>query len=163
MNSNLITVLGNGATFPGSSYGLQGNPNLRWEVATQTDFGLEVGLLNDRFTAEFDYYHKVTDDLLVPLKVPGYFGNGGDLIWFNAGSMLNRGIEFNVGWRDHIGKFKYNVGLLGTTVHNEVLRIGGSAGVDSVLNGGYLANGLNVTQTKVGLPIGTFEFRTTPL
>ena len=156
INSSLIAIFGTGIINPASSYGKQGNPNLRWEVTTQTDVGLEVSMLKDRLTGEFDYYYRVTDDILVPLKVPAYFGNGTDLIWFNAGSMANSGFEFNLGWRDQIGKFKYNVGILGSTVHNEVKAIGGSAGIDSVLNGGYLANGLNVTQSRVGLPIGAF-------
>jgi TonB-linked SusC/RagA family outer membrane protein len=156
VNSTLITILSTGVINPASSYGKQGNPNLKWEVTTQSDAGLEVGFLNDRLTGEFDYYNRVTDDILVPLKVPAYFGNGSEMIWFNAGSMVNRGFEFNVGWRDQIGKMKYNVSFLGSTVHNEVLQIGGSTGIDSVLNGGYLANGLYVTQSKVGLPIGAF-------
>ena len=46
--------------------------------------------------------------------------------------------------------------FIGTTIHNEVLSIGGNSGVDSVLLGGYLANGIPVTQSKVGLPIGAF-------
>jgi hypothetical protein len=156
VNSKLITIFSTGVINPASSYGKQGNPNLKWEVTTQWDVGLEVGVLNDRLTGEFDFYNRVTDDILVPLKVPAYFGNGSEMIWFNAGSMVNRGFEVSLGWRDQIGKLKYNVSFLGSTVHNEVLEIGGSAGIDSVLNGGYLANGLYVTQSKVGLPIGAF-------
>jgi hypothetical protein len=75
---------------------------------------------------------------------------------FNAASVVNRGFEFNVGWRDQIGKLKYNVGVLGTTIHNEVLSIGGNSGVDSVLVGGNQSNGVSVTQSEVGLPIGEF-------
>jgi hypothetical protein len=37
-----------------------------------------------------------------------------------------------------------------------VLSIGGNSGIDSVLIGGYLGNGIPVTQSKVGLPIGAF-------
>ncbi len=156
VNSKLITILSTGVINTAASYGKLGNPDLKWEVTTQTDAGLEVGFFNDRLTGEFDYYNRVTDGILVPLKVPAYFGNGSDMIWFNAGSMVNRGFEFNVAWHDKIGKVKYNVGILGSTVHNEVKAIGGSVGIDSVLNGGYLANGLYVTQSKVGLPIGAF-------
>jgi hypothetical protein len=55
-----------------------------------------------------------------------------------------------------VGQVKYNISINGTTIHNEVLKIGGSSGVDSALFGGYLANGLAVTRSKVGLPIGAF-------
>jgi hypothetical protein len=36
------------------------------------------------------------------------------------------------------------------------LKVGGSSGIDSVLYGGYLSNGIPVTQSRVGLPIGAF-------
>jgi TonB-linked SusC/RagA family outer membrane protein len=155
---NYVAVFGDpSAPYPASSFGRLGNPDLVWETTTQTDVGLEIGILDDRLAAEFDYYHKVTSDILVDLTVPGYFGNGNAVkITYNAAEVLNSGFEFNVQWRDQIREFKYNVGFLGSTVHNEVLEIGGSSGVDSVLVGGYLGNGIPVTRTEVGLPIGSF-------
>jgi TonB-linked SusC/RagA family outer membrane protein len=140
-----------------ASYGKNGNPDLRWESTKQTDIGLEFGMLKNRLTGEFDFYNRVTDDILVELSTPGYMGNGlGQKIRYNAGSVLNRGFELNLNWRDQIGEISYSVGILGSTVHNEVLAIGGSTGVDSLLIGGYLGNGQPVTQSRVGLPIGAF-------
>jgi len=79
-------------------------------VTSQTDIGLETGFLNNRLTGEFDFYYKKTDNILVPLSIPGYFGNGASQQeWFNAASILNRGFEFNVGWKDKIGQLKYGV------------------------------------------------------
>ena len=158
IESNIVTIFGTSNNpNTGASYGINGNPDLKWEVTTQTDLGLEFSVLNSRLTAEFDYYNKKTEDILVLLSTPGYLGNGvGAKVRFNAASVVNRGFEFNLGWRDQIGKVKYNVGFLGTTIHNEVLSIGGNSGVDSVLIGGSLGNGYTVTQSKVGLPIGAF-------
>ena len=158
VQSNILAIFGTkNDPNTGASYGVNGNPNLKWEVTTQTDVGLEFGLFDSRLTAEFDYYNKQTDDILVELSTPGYLGNGsGAKVMFNAASVVNRGFEFNLGWRDQVGKLKYNIGILGTTIHNEVLTIGGNSGVDSVLVGGYLGNGIPVTQSSVGLPIGAF-------
>ncbi len=158
VESNIVAVFGEtNDPNTGATYGINGNPDLKWEVTTQTDLGLEFGLFDSRLTAEFDYYNKKTEDILVLLSTPGYLGNGaGAKVRFNAASTVNKGFEFNLGWKDQIGKFKYNVGILGTTIHNEVLSIGGNSGVDSVLIGGYLGNGVPVTQSKVGLPIGAF-------
>lgn len=158
VQSNIITIFGtNGSPNSGASYGLNGNPNLKWEVTTQTDIGLEASMFKDRLTAEFDYYNKKTDDILIELSTPGYNGNGpNQKVTYNAASVMNRGFEFTMGWRDHVGKVKYNISINGTTIHNEVLKIGGNSGIDSVLVGGYLANGLPVTRSKVGLPIGAF-------
>ncbi len=140
-----------------SSYGVNGNSDLKWEVTTQFDAGLEVGVLDDRLTGEFDYYRRVTDDILIYLATPGHLGNGpGALVPFNAGSVLNRGFEFNVAWRDQVGKVKYNVSVIGSTLHNEMLSIGGTSGADTELLGGYLSNGQPVTRTIVGIPLGSF-------
>lgn len=158
VQSDIIAIFGTDpAPNAAASYAVLGNPTLLWEVSTQTDIGLEVGILNDRLTAEFDYYNRVTDDILVALSTPGYYGNGvGEKVSFNAAKVLNRGFEFNVGWRSQVNQFKYNLALLGSTIYNEVLEIGGNSGVDSVLVGGDLGNGSSVTRTRVGLPIGAF-------
>lgn len=158
VQSDLVTVFGlDAAAIAAASYGKFGNPDLRWEVSTQTDIGLEIGFLNDRLTGEFDYFHKETDDILIELSIPGYYGNGqGQKVRFNSASVLNTGFEFNIGWRDKIGDFSYGASFIGTTIHNEVLSIGGTSGVDSVLIGGYLGNGIPVTLSEVGSPIGAF-------
>ena len=158
VQSDIIAIFGyDPAPNTAASYGVLGNPDLRWEVSSQTDVGLEVGLLDDRLTGEFDFYNRTTDDILVELSTPGYYGNGqGQRVRFNAAKVQNMGFEYNVGWRSQVKKFKYNISVLGSTIHNEVLEIGGNSGVDSVLVGGYLANGTPVTRTSVGQPIGAF-------
>ncbi len=158
VQSSIIAVLGNpDAPIPAATYGKSGNPDLRWESTTQTDVGAEVGFLANRLTGEFDFYNRVTNDILVELSTPGHLGNGqGQKVRYNAASVLNRGYEFNVNWREKVGEFSYSVGILGSTIHNEVLEIGGTSGVDSTLIGGYLGDGRPVTLSRVGLPIGAF-------
>ncbi len=159
VQTGLTTVLGlEQSANPGASFGITGNPELKWETTTQTDIGLELGFWNNKLTAEFDFYNKVTDDILIPLSTPGYYGNGvGARRIVNAGSILNRGFEFNINWRDIISNdFSYSIGVLGSTIHNEVIAIGGSAGIDSTLVGGGLANGNLATLSREGYPIGAF-------
>lgn len=158
VQSNLLAIFSNpDAAYPAASYGKSGNPDLVWETTTQLDIGLEVGVLNDRLIGEFDYFHKTTDDILVELSTPGHLGNGqGQKVRYNAASVLNSGFEMNIKWREKVGDFSYSLGFLGTLLRNEVLSIGGNSGVDSVLIGGGLANGQQVTLSKVGLPIGAF-------
>ncbi|MBD3615064.1 MAG: TonB-dependent receptor [Gracilimonas sp.] len=158
VNSGIVAVFGNpDAPYVAATYGKSGNQDLKWETTTQTDVGMELGLFNERLTAEIDFYNRVTDDILVELSTPGHLGNGqGQRIRYNAASMLNRGIEFNVGWADNAGDFGYSLNVVGNTIHNEVQAIGGNSGIDSVLVGGFLANGQSVTLSKVGRPIGAF-------
>lgn len=154
----LVTVLGNPpAINSATTYSVSGNPDLKWESTTQSDAGLEISLLKNRLTGEFDYYNRITKDILIPLSTPDYLGNGqGAKVDFNAASIKNSGIESKITWRDKAGKVSYSVTILGSTLRNEVLKVGGSSGIDSVLFGGYLASGIPVTQSRVGLPIGAF-------
>ncbi len=158
LTQNLITVLGNPSVAnSATTYDVSGNPILKWESTTQSDGGLEIGLFKDQLTGEFDYYNRSTNDILIPLSVPDYLGNGqGSQIYFNAASVRNTGFEGKISFKGNKEKLSYTISLIGSTVKNEVLKIGGTSGIDSVLFGGYLSNGLPVTQSRVGLPIGAF-------
>ena len=88
-------------------------------------------------------------------QLPDYLGNGqGQTITYNAGKVLNSGFEANINWRDKIGEFGYSVGILASTIQNEVLSVGGNSGIDSLLFGGNVYG--YVTQSRDGLPIGSF-------
>ncbi|HAZ03294.1 MAG TPA: TonB-dependent receptor [Marinilabiliales bacterium] len=156
LTKNVYAIFGDGdVSYPGVTYAKSGNPDLKWETTTQTDLGLEIGLFEGKLNSEFDYYHRVTDDILVELSTPGHLGNGqGQKVRYNAGKVLNSGFEANVNWKDKIGDFNYSIGVLATTVHNEVLSVGGNSGADSLLYGGDIKG--YVTQTREGIPIGSF-------
>ena len=46
------------------------NSDLRWEIMTQYDIGVELGLFNDRINLELDYYNRETTDMLLNAPVP---------------------------------------------------------------------------------------------
>lgn len=141
-----------GATFQGG-----GNPLLKWEETTQVNVGVDLGLLEDKLTIEADYYVKNTDDILVPLEPIGYTGIGSfRSIVYNAANVENKGFEWSVSYRDRKGDFNYRIGVLGTTIQNNVTDIGQDLGADSLLVGGDLGNGQQVARTSVGRPIGYF-------
>jgi TonB-linked SusC/RagA family outer membrane protein len=153
---NGINVLfGQDVIYPGSTYGVSGNPNLKWESTNQLDIGAEVGVLDDRLTAEVDFYHRTTKDILIDLAVPGYYGNGdGAVITFNAGEVINKGLEFNIGWASQVGALKYSLRAVGTTIKNETVKVSGTGSTDEQLIG--LFGGRQVTRTRPGDPIGSF-------
>lgn len=156
LTQTYLAVLGIGdISYPALTYAKSGNPDLTWETTTQFDAGLEAATFNGRLTGEFDYYHRKTADILIDLSTPGHMGNGqGQKVTYNAAEVLNTGFEANVGWRDKIDDVSYGFGLMGTFLHNEVLTIGGSSGVDSLLYGGNFAGFL--TLSREGFPIGEF-------
>jgi len=158
ISSGTSAVFGEGETIqPGATFNGGGNPNLRWEETTQSNIGVDLGFFQDKLTAEFDYYVKQTDDILVPLEPIGYTGIGAfRSIFFNAASVENKGFEWNVNYRNRAGDFTYQIGILGSTISNTVTDIGQDIGADSLLIGGDLGNGQRVSRTAVGQPIGYF-------
>lgn len=97
------------------------NPSLHWETHEQFDLGLDARFFNNRLTFGFDYFNKHTNDLI--LAVPRIAETGYPSSWGNAGDVLNRGLEFEIGWRDRIGDIKYGVTTNFSTLKNEVLEL----------------------------------------
>ncbi|MCW9708819.1 SusC/RagA family TonB-linked outer membrane protein [Fodinibius salsisoli] len=70
------------------------NQDLKWERSRTVDVGFDLGLFNDQVTVLFDYYRRVTDDLLQSLELPQY--TGFTSILTNLGSLENKGVEFEI-------------------------------------------------------------------
>lgn len=128
------------------------NPNVRWENASQTDVGMEIGVLNGRLTAEIDWYNRVTSDILAELPIPDYVGSDGNPV-VNSAKVRNRGWDFTLNWRETRGKFTYNITGILSTVDNEVLAL--SRGREEIYEA-TTAQGDFATRTVVGEDIGSF-------
>lgn len=76
-----------------------GNDDLKWETTTQTNIGLDFGLLGQKLSGSLDVYQKVTKDILVLPPYLGVIGEGGNR-WVNGASMENKGIEFALQYRN---------------------------------------------------------------
>ena len=87
--------------------------NLRWEKTTSYNLGFNLGLLNDRFEIDFDFYHKDTRDLLMPsVSIPSFTGFS-SVSYSNVGRMTNDGWELNFNAKKFIkiGKFSADFGF----------------------------------------------------
>ncbi|WP_020528032.1 SusC/RagA family TonB-linked outer membrane protein [Flexithrix dorotheae] len=71
------------------------NKDLQWEESRTFDVGVDFGIFNNRVTAIFDYYRRVTDNLLTNLDLP--YSTGFTSILTNLGSLENKGIELEIG------------------------------------------------------------------
>lgn len=151
--NGIVAVFGqDGQIYPGSTYGVTGNPDLGWEDTYQTDIGLEFGFWNNKLSVEVDYYSRNTQNILIDLPVAGYLGNGvGAAITYNAADVLNRGIEYNIAWNGNMRDIRYTIRTVGTTIHNEATRVFGTGGP-----GDRLTNAAGTTSTAPGQPIGSF-------
>lgn len=77
------------------------NPKLQWEQTKTNNFGLNLGLLNNRISIEADYYVKNTDNLILPASLPWYMGTNGSpgsvgAPLVNAGSLKTTGWNFTI-------------------------------------------------------------------
>lgn len=99
------------------------NENLRWEKSKTLDFGLDVGLLNDKITLLFDYYDRRTSDLLTDLQLPSYIGY--PPLKTNLGTLQNKGYEVAINARvlNTEGGFTLNLGANASFVKNKVLQL----------------------------------------
>ena len=97
------------------------NPDLKWETSEQLDFGLDARFLRDRLTFGFDWFKKLTHDLLISISPLPEIGVSSTTV--NAGKVLNTGLEFELGWKDRIGDFSYGISANLSTLHNEVLEV----------------------------------------
>lgn len=73
------------------------NPDLKWEESKEFNLGLDVAAFNNRLQATFEYYDKITDDLLFEIQVP-VPPNLFPTTWSNVGRMDNTGIEISLGY-----------------------------------------------------------------
>jgi TonB-dependent SusC/RagA subfamily outer membrane receptor len=128
------------------------NPNLKWETSEQIDFGLDGRMLDDKISFAIDYYHKTTKDLLVEVAPPQETGVPSTTV--NAGTVVNKGLEFELGWKDKVGDFTYSINANAATLKNEVTYIDKT--VDRI-NGSSFANHKIYTTFEEGHSIWYFR------
>ena len=87
-------VVGTGVTYRPEGY----NPDLTWEKTTTTNIGIDLGFVNNRFVASFDYYYRKTKDLLNTVAVAAGT-NFSTRIMSNIGSLHNTGFEAQLTYR----------------------------------------------------------------
>lgn len=77
-----------------------GNPDISWEKVRITDLGFDMSLFNNKFALTFDYYDKLTTDMLMRPMIPPSGSLGA--IRLNAGKVMNRGVEAQITYNEQI-------------------------------------------------------------
>src|SRR6266581_1080497 len=154
VTGNLNAVFGTGQ---GLQYGASpielANPLVKWEKSSQTDIGADMVLFNGQLEATLDYYHRLTDGILVQVPIPNYIGVSSQP-YVNAAKVLNTGIEGTFAWRRKLGAADLELGLNGSTINNTVKALG--QGNTQILAGGLGNEVTFTTRTTVDQPIGCF-------
>ncbi len=128
-----------------------GNPDIRWETTNQTDIGLDLGFLNDKFTFTADYFKKTTKGMLLQVPLPTTLGYP-NTPWENAGSVENKGFEFELGYKEKIRNVNFSLEANLFTFKNKVISLGGGEPINVSTHLGNMTH----TRTEEGFPIGYF-------
>lgn len=136
-----------GEILPGTRPSTIANPELKWEETKQTNIGVDVSVLKSRINFSMDAYMKKTTDLL--LNVPTPRSTGFDFALQNAGSLQNKGLEFQLNTRNFINEFKWETDFNISFNRNKVTALQGIE-----IFGANIANRDEVSYTSVGQPIG---------
>jgi TonB-linked SusC/RagA family outer membrane protein len=134
-----------------------GNPDLKWETATQTNVGFDYGLKSDRITGSVDVYQKNTKDLLLTVNVPQPAVVSTRIE--NIGTLRNRGLEASADGQLLKGaNTSLSLGLVFTMERNEVTSLGDTS--RKFINTGFVSGQGQSNQYSqrimMGEPIGTF-------
>ncbi len=130
-----------------------GNPDLKWERSIQADGGLEMGLFDDRINLTFDYYNRVTKDLLLQAPIPWSAGQVNSNVYKNVGSVRNSGIELSLNTVNVRNEdFEWSTTFLFSSNKNKVLKLN-DGNADIFPGPNFLGDNFVI---RVGEPIGSF-------
>jgi len=158
-----------GSTYPlytgpypaGTTFTRLANPDLQWEVSTQTDVGLDFGFLDGALSGSVDYFSKKTNNILLRLLATADPVQVATETWTNLKDMTvtNSGLELALNYQfKSTSDFRYNVGGNITFISNKV-----EDSPYTVIPSGT-ATGSGLTSATIngyvnGEPIGTFYLK----
>lgn len=106
------------------------NKNLTWEKSRTANIGMDLELWSGKLGIEFDWFYKVTSDILTtiggtyPPSIGGYYSNT-----VNSGKVDNRGFELILSHKNKIREFTYSVTGSLSWAHNRILSMDESVGI----------------------------------
>lgn len=163
-NNNTYPLDPNATTLDGYPYGTiftrLANPDIQWEVSTQTDFGLDFALFDYGLTGTLDVFSKVSENILLEV-VPADPIQPTATYWTNVPDMeiRNNGVELTLEYNSNPAKaFQYSIGGNISFIDNEVvnspfsvLTTGGASGAGQT--------GATINGYINGEPIGAFYMK----
>lgn len=153
LSLNLANYATNGSTIAtGAILRDVGNPNLRWETSVITNAGVELGMLDNRLTVEFEYFKKETKDLITrDFSLISSTAIDASAPFVNLGSFENKGFDLAIGFNDQLESgFSYGISANISAYKNEVTELISDFQPGNTFRPGAL------TRTEVGQPLSYF-------
>ncbi len=155
--ADFVTQVTNGQRYSFNNKPVEGqiptrlsNPELVWESSNMSNVGADIGLLDDRLTVTLEYFIRDTEDMIVGIPVPEYVGAYAPNA--NAGTMRNEGFEFNILYNGQVGDLKFDIGLNGSFIRNELVNLGGGQPYEA----GSVSKVGNTAKVMEGMPFPFF-------
>lgn len=141
-----------GEQVTGASLSRIPNENISWETTEITDIGIDIGFLDNRFLATFNYFIKDTKDMLLAPPTIGSIGRA-SVPDQNVGEVRNQGLEVELSYRNTFGPVTLNISGNASFIQNEVTSL---AGREFLASRFYGRPNQEIARTFEGEPIGTF-------
>lgn len=137
-----------------------GNNNLRPEVLTEIEGGVDASFLDGRITVELTYYNKSFNDLLLSVPINPALNNGFSRDIRNSGAMTNSGFEASIS-ADVVKEdnLRWNVGVNAATLTNTVTKLFlpvVSGQIAEITGSGVINAPIAVSRIREGYPLGGF-------
>ncbi|GEO07203.1 SusC/RagA family TonB-linked outer membrane protein [Adhaeribacter aerolatus] len=97
------------------------NNTITWEVANNSNVGLEGSAFDGRFSFEFDAFYNKRTNILASRSASYPQSTGIIPPLTNFGEVSNKGFEYNIGYQNQVGEFKYNVSVNGGYAKNKII------------------------------------------
>jgi len=113
--NDLVTQTLNEGKVPNFDFG--------WEVANNTNIGLDASFLNNKLSLEFDYFYNKRTNILISRgsSVPESSGITDRLPPVNLGKVNNKGFEFKLSYNDQVGDLNFGVSVNGGYAKNKII------------------------------------------
>jgi len=126
---------------------------LKWETTAQSDVGIDLSILNNRFGFSADYYVKNTKDLLNNVQLPSSLGYTFTIQ--NIGKIQNKGFEFSANAKVLEGAFKWDLSGNISFNKNKVKKLyGGNDILGDAINISVVNDNINIL--REGESLGSF-------
>ena len=151
------TTFGTGFLTPENNF----NPDLTWQTNTETNFGVDLGFLNNRIKLGVDYYSSNIEDMLIDQPISVINGNGATdgsdpSALVNTGDVESTGLEFEISAAIiRSDNFSWNVSANLSTVETEIIDLDGLDELPSIVYGGPGGRGPQF-RNRVGGELGEF-------
>lgn len=124
--------------------------NVGWEITEEWGLGFDFTMLNSRLYGNFDFYNKTNTNAILYVD-PVYTSPDRGKFYDHGAKVNNRGIEFNLGWRDQLPMgLSYDVSVNYAYNKNEVKSVKATYAGDT---GGSLSDGEITKRLIEGTPI----------